>query len=409
MQNFHTLATHRGCHLDEILAILLLRLFGEALFPGVRTAKVVIWTSGGTPNGRLAEEYERDGILGIGVGGGRFDEHHLPPESAREECTATLVAEALGIREKPELRRILDFVLRTDRGPALHAFDLSSLVKVAHGAYPENEELIIASVGMELEAKVRLEAELLGLPKNERGKRLGWEGTSFFSQCFAKWCAERELRADDPALGQLSKFVEQTRAGFIHEFDLSAMCEAVKRVHSEATANCCARSAFEAKYREQRDFFLAVAEYPRIADEHLVRPRHQKPFMVAAINSPNSHMGRVARSERGCNAAIVIQRQPTGNVAILTDRKRLGEDHVLLLMDEVTRRIRGREHEVRGTPQPAAAILMKEEMGTEKCWSYQRRAGMLLNGSLSHPDVPPTSLSLEEVTEIVLRVAEEIL
>lgn len=50
--------------MDEIAAIWILRKFGEEKFPGVSKAPIEFWNNGGnTPDGRSADEYERDGIL----------------------------------------------------------------------------------------------------------------------------------------------------------------------------------------------------------------------------------------------------------------------------------------------------------------------------------------------------------
>jgi hypothetical protein len=76
MQSFHTIVTHVRPHLDEILAILFLRRFGESRFPGVSTAKLVLWDAGPlTPDRRPASDYANEGYVLIGVGGSRFDEH----------------------------------------------------------------------------------------------------------------------------------------------------------------------------------------------------------------------------------------------------------------------------------------------------------------------------------------------
>ena len=64
------IVTHSRPHLDEIAAIWILRKFGEQTFPGISTAQLIFWETGGqTPDGRSSQEYDNEGYLLLGVGG----------------------------------------------------------------------------------------------------------------------------------------------------------------------------------------------------------------------------------------------------------------------------------------------------------------------------------------------------
>ncbi|MBI3632091.1 MAG: hypothetical protein HY225_01450, partial [Candidatus Vogelbacteria bacterium] len=111
----HTIVTHRQPHWDEAVAKLLLVLFGEAFFPGVSTAKTIFWNAGSsTPDGRPALEWEAEGYILVGVGGGRFDEHPSKTQERKKDCAATLVAKYLGVDNDPALKSLLDYTCETD-------------------------------------------------------------------------------------------------------------------------------------------------------------------------------------------------------------------------------------------------------------------------------------------------------
>lgn len=169
MPEIHTIVTHEMPHLDEIAAIWLLRKFGEAVFPGISTAKIIYWNNGGkTPDGRTAEDYEREGMLLIGVGGGRFDEHPTDKNERKEdECAITLVAKALDVNDDPALKSILEFVINNDLKGVGQPFGLASLVKLLHQQYPEDPNKVMDWAMMGIEAEYHKQLEFLTSTKEE--------------------------------------------------------------------------------------------------------------------------------------------------------------------------------------------------------------------------------------------------
>ncbi len=148
MQKVEKILTHEKPHLDEIVAIWLLKKFGENEFPGVKTAEISYCSNGGEVT-KLEE-----GILPIGVGGSIFDEHpRLNGEKKEDECAATLVAKYLSVDEEPAMEKLLKFVLNSDLKGANNPFDLAYLVKLLHQQYPEQPEKVIEWAITGLEAK----------------------------------------------------------------------------------------------------------------------------------------------------------------------------------------------------------------------------------------------------------------
>lgn len=140
----HTIVTHYRPHLDEIMAILLLDLYGGQEFPGtrevIRRGNIVFWDAGSLPpDGRTAEDWERDGYLLVGVGQGRFDEHPGPGRGRLKGETATsLVAKFLKKHRESYLYRLLNYVRDTDLQGEPHPQALARLVDDQHTQYPND-------------------------------------------------------------------------------------------------------------------------------------------------------------------------------------------------------------------------------------------------------------------------------
>lgn len=300
------IVTHVRPHLDEITAIWLLQKFGEEKFPDVSNAEIIFWGVGGEdPEGLSAQDFEDFGVILIGIGGGRFDEHPTFNRERKEnECAATLVAKELGISENPALERILKFVLNKDTKGAGHPFDLGSIVDTLYREYPDHPEEVINWAVIGLEAKHQEQLEFLTVTREE--------------------------------FEQNAEIVE------------------------------------------------------------ILGPDGKTVKMVAVV-SGNVLMNKFARSVHGCNAAIVIQQQPSGNVQIYTDKQQG------LTLYDVVQMIRLAEQKAKGevvTTEWKELASEGKVKGVEE-WFFIKPSQMLLNGSLTATEVPATQLTLEQIKEIV--------
>ncbi len=313
---FTKIITHAHPHLDEIVPIWCLMKWGRQKYPGIEKAVIAYWSDGGnTPDGRTAEEYEQEGILLVGVGGGKYDEH---PRNGRpgklDESTATLVAKDLGIAHLPALQEILDFTKRTDLGPAEHPFDLSAMVKVMHRMYPKDPEEVI------------------------------------------RWTVK----------------------------------------------------VLEAKYKQQKEFHtIAMAEFRKAEIEEIPGP-YGKMIRLAIIHSDHDLVGKVARSWWGGYCSIMIQKRSTGNVQIFVNQK-----HGLSLR-EVARLLRiaeqyhnERHHKQMVVTTDWRTLESEGNVAGAEAWYYHEKGEFLMNGSLSHSDVPATALSLGAIREAVLMAMDQ--
>ncbi|MCK9351649.1 MAG: hypothetical protein WCT49_05650 [Candidatus Paceibacterota bacterium] len=135
MKIWKGVVTHPQPHDDEIKQMFLFRDYGDEKYPGIRQAiidrNVLFLREDQFTMSR--EEYENNGQLLLGVGGGDFDEHATANNHGRKEgeCGATLVARKLGVDKLPELKKILQYTLAADLNSftQLYAPELESFRK----------------------------------------------------------------------------------------------------------------------------------------------------------------------------------------------------------------------------------------------------------------------------------------
>ena len=107
---------HQNPDLDCIGCYFLAKTYSQIGFLGIEQAKIEFWPQGPPPDGRTAEEHEKEGTICFDVGEGRFDHH--PHGKHLDKCATDLVAEFLGVADDIKLSRILDYIRMHDlEGP----------------------------------------------------------------------------------------------------------------------------------------------------------------------------------------------------------------------------------------------------------------------------------------------------
>ncbi len=209
MKMIKRIVTHRFPHLDEIFAIWLLKNFGGERFNNIANATIVYWESGGvTPDGRTTEEWEADGYLLVGVGGGRFDEHPTTTQDRKEDdCAATLVAKYLGIINEPWLQTTMDFIVRDDLKGGAGQFDIGAIAKLLHQQYPNDPDAAIEWVMIGLGAKIKEQISFWGDARREFEN-----GDNTKVETVAGPHGEdiriAVIRSDNPQVGKYARFAE---------------------------------------------------------------------------------------------------------------------------------------------------------------------------------------------------------
>lgn len=196
------IATHPRPHLDEITAIWLLRKAGTGMFSGVENAKIEYWNESDIK--KSSEEYEKEGILLLGIGGGRFDEHPTERNARKEnECCATLVAKHLGIDDDPIFEKILKFTFNNDLKASTHPFDLGYVTSILHQQFPDDPEKVMEWTVTGLEAKYREQLQFFTTTSEEFKKAAKLEQV----QCNGRILNLVTVESDDV---QMNKFARSS-------------------------------------------------------------------------------------------------------------------------------------------------------------------------------------------------------
>jgi len=306
MEKIHTIVTHPRPHLDEVVGIVLLRTYGREIYPGIENAEIKFCDAGMTPEGKSWKQLEKEGVVLIGIGGGRFDEHPTQnKERVEMECAASLVAKYLGINEEPWLAKLMKYTCNNDTKGGVNPFDLAAMMNLM----------------------------------------------------MKRW------------------------------FD-----------HSPTGSLEWAMNAVEVYLEDQIKFFTETKEAFDNNSEVFNSTYKGKAIIIAAVTGDNDQLGAYARSTVGANADIVIQKNNKGNVIITTKKSSA------IYLDDVIRAIRLKEMRIKNIVcknlwDPALKGEAKVP-GAEE-WHFHKAASMILNGSKSAPNVPPTKISFKTIVLIV--------
>lgn len=130
---------------DTIVAIFILKKFGETIFPGIKEATIDFWQV--LPENENEKSLDKQGVILIDLGGGRFDHH-----GTRAKTTASdLVSSYLGVFDDPALAKLLEYARRDDffgkgtvsNDPLDRAFGLSSLIAVLNKSLVKNPAKVV--------------------------------------------------------------------------------------------------------------------------------------------------------------------------------------------------------------------------------------------------------------------------
>jgi len=133
---------------DTVLAVFLLKKFARSCSPASPRRR---WSSGPRPSpARRPAQYEQEGTLLIDHAGSRFD-HHRDDHGRKTECASSLVAKALGVTDKPELKKLLAWAKRDDlegkgtisSDPLDRAFGLSGIIMTLNRTHADNPQNIL--------------------------------------------------------------------------------------------------------------------------------------------------------------------------------------------------------------------------------------------------------------------------
>ncbi|MES2213998.1 MAG: hypothetical protein V4465_01200 [Patescibacteria group bacterium] len=168
---------------DTIIAIFILKHFGEERFPGIQEAGYIILPR--IPDGETEASLAKEGIFLFDVGGGMFDHHTKPYKTT----ASALIADHLGLKDNPALTKLLQFAERDDfygkgiisTDPLDRAFGLSGLIGSLNKKYVSKPERVVEIILPIIDAFYAEEAKrAFEMPKELEEKLANGKAHTFF-------------------------------------------------------------------------------------------------------------------------------------------------------------------------------------------------------------------------------------
>jgi hypothetical protein len=162
--------------------------------------------------------------------------------------------------------------------------------------------------------------------------------------------------------------------------------------------------------REVLKFIVADVERYRKANEEVKLAEKiviLKRYIIIAGESDNPKFNVAARKT---GAAIVIQKNKNGHVQIFFNNKILPRQVIEITSENLIEVLRLREISL-DPPRKLTRMLKKDELRTAERipevpeWYFfkgEKGGRLILNGSLTAPDVPVTKIPLEEIVELTV-------
>lgn len=382
--------THLAPHLDEIAVRWMSLQWGEPVFPGISTAEMRYLTTGVLPDEVPAEVLEEQGILPVGVGGGFLDEHPNEGGSRKwDHCAATLMSEALNLSGDEILQKIIAEIKHCDLTNLVRPTQLSSLIKLRHRRNPNDFQKVINWATKALQYLYQGRAK--NIDHDTYFGQVKKYGEDLISS--NKWDNERALTSLRTSLSQTEG------SAHLHLTELAHIYKTINKRSRKQSREWLTEVIVD-MYEDSCQFFEAVDEINRGNNVTEFRSAGNT-FPVLTIDSPAKHISQAARSRFCGYVALVIQKNPKGNVAIFLNT---GNEHVAregLNLGNLIRMVRLREQSRLGHPQSQwHDVGIEGTMRRLRMWYFSKDADMILNGSTTTPDVKPTTLALPEILAI---------
>lgn len=156
------------------------------------------------------------------------------------------------------------------------------------------------------------------------------------------------------------------------------------------------KAALGAKYLAQRHFHQKTRKDYEKARKKVdtIKGRGGQDLTLVLLHSDDEAASKYARTSAGDRASVVIQRRRSGNTYISVDKDRKKID-----LRDTGCIIRVEERNKRFYNEPLSSDVLRKPGKVEgaECWHFPEHWSMLLNGSLSHPNVSPNMLTDEEL------------
>jgi hypothetical protein len=353
-------ATHKKPDEDAILAVALMKMFG---------AKIEGYWFFGEGDEALPNQIKVKNLLFIDRGRRDFDHHGI-----KGKTTAQIVAEELEIANEKWLRPILAHVKRVDLEGRSEPLDLNDMIKAISRELDDDQKIM--ELGIEI-------ATSIILFHKEGKKRENVKAAIIIKEFF----------------GDETKMPKRVQ----HYFKLLQNPNFVRPLDFVELA-----TVDEGLAREVLKFILSdIGKY--IEAEKEIEKAQKIEVLGRFIVVGKSDNPKFNVKGREAGAAIVIQKNSNGHVQIYFNNKILSPGAIEKISEDLIEILRMREISLDPTKKmPFKNNLRKPEKIEEVPEWYlfigEKGGRLILNGSLTAPDVPPTKIELSEIIEFAVDV-----
>ncbi|MDO8560006.1 MAG: hypothetical protein Q7S23_03135 [bacterium] len=372
------IAVHPRPHLEEILALWLLRNFGKGKYPGIHCAKLEFWPTGqGTPDGRPVGQHEAEGTLVLGIALAKLDDHRLRLQDPDViTCSAALVAKSLGIAEDPALEKILTYVSRQDSRGGAQPFDLAHLVRILHDRYPDDPREVLYWAFKAISAKYEEQMRFFGPSRQEWTQRAQVRILQFPDGTSLR---VGSIVGNDPLFHRMARFY--------------GGCDLFVQQGIPAAPNCGNTQIYVSQHLKLSGTIIGSLGR-QIGRNH---PTHEAVESITRIVS-RLHISQLKGVASSQDMPPVLRQVAE---VLLRDRKR---SDCWWATCAIARRLRMEEYRRAGATPPADTLrLTSTTVADRPEWHLTPQAGWIFNGSTTARGVPATRIPLPDIHREIRR------
>lgn len=364
-------ATHTRPDEDVIISVALLRHAG---------VNIIDYWFRKEGDESLPPQLQFENILWVDRGRRVFDHHGI-----KGETSASMVAKELGI-EKKWLQPILNHVKRADLEGRSEPMDINHILKAISREINNDEEIM--KIGLEIASALICFHEKSLLRDN-----------AFVATIISDYFAEKEMPERIKRYCQLlllhSKF--QRSCDFVE-----ILC-GKRELENENNAREFGKMILNYIVKDIERYKEAEEEV-RAAKKIVVSLPYR--WLIVAGESDNAKFNVAARE---LGAAVVIQRNKDGHVQIYFNNKILSPQMIAAISEDLIEIIRMREISLGSNQKiPIKSTLRNPGKITEVPEWYlfagEKGGRLILNGSLTAPDIPVTKINFDEIVGFACEV-----
>jgi hypothetical protein len=403
------LASHESGHVDEIGGAVFSKLYGADKIPGIADAVFTIYE--GINYSTTQEQWLKIGVIPFGFTEGDFDDK-VNGVRIPGECTTTRTLKQLGVDKAPELQRLKEeiFICDTNNGVPMTA--LAELVKISGRKMPKGQ----ASSTYMFELTLRwfqtvIEIEKLGhdVSTLEKGEKSLTDMYTAFKKRY-----KYDKKYQPQCIARIEDAIKKSENNLRRVTELAFIVRAMQRLgidkDGEKNLSEWVRFLVESMLDDQEAFHVELTRQEKLG-EKCGRHKNDK-FMVAfapyrrsgydlklkcvLVESDSRLAHKVARR---LGAHVVAVRKSDGHVHISCHNDSMPG----INMSNVARMLRWSELSP-GDRKKAdwKSLGVRGNNADAPNWFFFWEGQMVMNGSLTNPNVVSSRLSNAAIMDILL-------